>query len=494
MMFRRTSPLLFLIGCLLSASNIVYSQWNGDANKFIPLISTGTVRAAYAGPADDLVFLLAGEYTEFRVQHLSKQGTMPKVGGEKVGNLSDPLQSCMTNDGNIWTLSNYGLSKINRSGAIIGPEAPVLVASIPSGPTLIPQQDGGVMQVYFDIDRRRMMAQRLGPNGELMWPAPIKIHEKQFYDSPSRGIVSGGNGDAIVMYQDDESTAFAYRVEPDGDIVWGQLALGSVSLLDKHVIEDGSLGVYFFGSVIQTGQGRLYHFNDAGGMTNSVNVSLPSGDLPHSDLALLADGSLLYCFSAPGNKLYAQIYDLSLNARWQQDMLLHGESTETAKFVRVLPRKDRFYVASVFGSGEWSTAVRILAFDLSGQPLWPQPVILGTDGEVEFDKPVELIMLGDTLVAYSTSLFGPQSKKIPWVQGISPNGEVLRNTASVEEEEPLSTGFEGIKTVSIFDAVGRRIMTEDLDMHAFRSRIDMLNRGWYMVQIAGKPAVSLVKH
>jgi hypothetical protein len=190
--------------------------------------------------------------------------------------------------------------------------------------------------------------------------------------------------------------------------------------------------------------------------------------------------------------LLAQIYDLSLAKRWQDSLVLHAESTETAKFVRVLPHKDRFYVARVFGADQFSTAVRILAYDLTGKPVWSKPLILGNDGEVEFDRPVELIMLGDTLVAYSTSLFGPHSKKIPWVQGISPGGEVLGYLSSVAQEETSSTAFQGTRSVSIFDALGRKILTEDLDMHALRSRLNMLHRGWYMIQVAGMHPVAFV--
>jgi hypothetical protein len=163
--------------------------------------------------------------------------------------------------------SAIGLQRVSRNGELLwgGGTTPVDVSSpgaLVRSPAVCDDGQGGVLVAFeyeFTVGENAgdcdVVAQRIGPDGKLLWPRPVPVAD-------SRGaerhpiVVSDGRGGAIVVYEwtnpKGDTDLLAQRIDGTGRRLWNEgtspSVLAASASVERHAcaIADGRGGVLVF--------------------------------------------------------------------------------------------------------------------------------------------------------------------------------------------------------------------------------------------------------
>lgn len=109
---------------------------------------------------------------------------------------------------------------------------------------VVPDGQGGAIVAWDDYENYDLYAQRIGPDGELLWDeegaAVIAVTGHNDYCA---GIVPDGEGGAVIL-----STGHVNRMDPDGALLWGEAsdppAYTTSVVYSAELVADGSGGAF----------------------------------------------------------------------------------------------------------------------------------------------------------------------------------------------------------------------------------------------------------
>ena len=203
--------------------------------------------------------------------------------------------------------------RVDGDGQLLWQANGINAAPNPAGndndPEVASDGAGGAVVCWTDfrVSPPKIYAQRISPEGFLLWPSsgvPLATAAGAQYKSK---IVSDGQGGAIVAWQDSRVSDFdlniyAQRIDAGGNLLWGTAGVPVVAavgeqLADFRILPDGAGGALFFWTDLRTlTRYQIYGQHLAAGgtqnwATDGVLISPQSSGDSHIQPCVIADGS-----------------------------------------------------------------------------------------------------------------------------------------------------------------------------------------------------------
>ena len=326
-----------------------------------------------------------------------------------------------------------------------------------------------------------ILAQKLDPQGNRLWAEDVQV-SVGYSTLPS--VVVDDLGNALVVWR--ANGIEAQKLSPEGALLWprtyvsdagkeGQAPRIEVAASDQLWVTylsnsdyDPELGILanFYCQKLDASGGRVFPQSKR---INSVDVRTWSIFI-YAEMAVMENGGVLAAWENraddPNGSIYAQALDADCNAQWTQDLQVAqtGYGSYVARlsdgYAGILWTSDGIHMQAVNQSGQmkWTQAITLtdstnssihaaLAVDdgqaivtsamvgggsngnlwvrkynLSGAPLWAQPVQLCSSQGCPFSSGLMLRLDGSLLASWSDTRSGAQQVL---VNRIRPDGSLI---------------------------------------------------------------------